>query len=274
MKISIITVSLNEKDTIETTFSSVLNQTYKDFELIVVDGGSTDGTLEIIDKYKDKISHFISEPDNGIYDAMNKGIDLATGDFLLFLNANDKLYDDNVFQLVADTLNKNPEMKLLFGDVEMVSAKESEKRIKYFGNITNYFSLLRDNICHQSVFYHKSLFENFGKYSAEYRICSDWDFNIKCLVKNKVKAVYLPAIISEFSLDGVSSNFIGSDKFNIERRKLLKKYYSVLRFVLFADNYFSKHCKIYPKIRKTKLVIKFVDMFCSQKIFKLDVLKN
>jgi len=84
MKISIITVCYNVKDSIEETFLSIFNQTYKNVELIVIDGGSVDGTLDVINKYRDKISHFVSEPDKGIYDAMNKGIDYVTGDFVLF----------------------------------------------------------------------------------------------------------------------------------------------------------------------------------------------
>ena len=96
MKISIITVVKNAEKTIENTILSVLNQTYKNIELIIIDGVSTDGTLDIINKYKDKISYFISEPDTGVYNAMNKGIKAATGDIFYFLNANDSLYDDKV----------------------------------------------------------------------------------------------------------------------------------------------------------------------------------
>lgn len=225
MKISIITVSLNEKDTIEATFLSVLNQTYKDFELIVVDGGSTDGTLEIIDKYKDKISHFISEPDNGIYDAMNKGIDLATGDFLLFLNANDKLYDDKVFQLVADTLNKNPEVKLLFGDVEIIDKDNNQDYIKTYENMLNKYNFLFSGLCHQGTYYSRDLFNDYGKYSTEYKICADWEFNIRCVIKNKVKNFYLNSTLAKFQLGGYSSNSIAGKNMRIEKNIITKKYY-------------------------------------------------
>ena len=101
MKISIITVSYNAAKTIEQTISSVVNQTYQDIEYIIIDGGSTDGTMDIIRKYEDRIAYWISEPDKGIYDAMNKGIDVATGDYVYFLGADDRLVDANIIDKIS-----------------------------------------------------------------------------------------------------------------------------------------------------------------------------
>lgn len=224
MKISIITVCLNAKNTIEKTLLSIFNQTFKDIEVIVIDGASKDRTLEIIDKYKDKISHFVSEPDNGIYDAMNKGIKLATGDFICFLNAGDTFYDNNILEKVAQKLIKNPECKFLFGDAEYISEKGS--KVVRYENMKNDFSIIFDNICHQSIFYHKSLFEQFGLYSDKYKIYADWDFNINCLAKNKVKAIYLQAIICKFQLGGTCSTPENKKICKKEKQLLIEKYYS------------------------------------------------
>ena len=106
MKISVITVCYNEAATIEKTLESIFNQTYQNIEFIVIDGGSTDGTLDIIEKYKDKIAYFVSEPDEGIYNAMNKGIKASSGEVLYFLNANDTLYSDDVLETVVSVFEK------------------------------------------------------------------------------------------------------------------------------------------------------------------------
>lgn len=271
MKISIITVCLNAENTIEDTFLSIFNQTYKNIEFIVIDGKSTDKTFKIIEKYKDKIHYFVSEPDNGIYDAMNKGIQKSTGDFIIFLNANDVFYDNLVLEKVANKLIENPEMKFLFGDVELIYKNGQENRIKSFNNIKNCFSLMCDNICHQSIFYHKSLFEKYGLYSLEYKIYSDWEFNIKCLVKNKVKAIHLPIIVSKFNLEGVSTLQDNPDTVGLERKKILTKYYPIFKFVLFANNYFKKKFNFYKQLIQNPLFVNLINLFCSQKIYQLRI---
>lgn len=248
MKISIITVCLNAKDTIEETLLSIINQTYKDIELIVIDGASTDVTLEIIDKYKDKISHFVSEPDSGIYDAMNKGIKAASGDFIFFLNANDVFYNEQALQKVADALTKNKEIKILFGDVEYISKDKKTSQILRFNSIKDDFSLILGNICHQSIFYHKSLFEEFGLYSNQFKIYSDWDFNIKCLVENKVPAIYLPLIISKFQLGGICSSEKNKLICSREKKGLVKKYYPDFYFLIIANEFLRKKLGILYKI--------------------------
>lgn len=261
MKISIITVCLNAQDTIEDTFLSILNQTYKNTELIVIDGGSTDGTLEIIDKYKEKISSFISEPDNGIYDAMNKGIALATGDFIFFLNANDVFYNELVLEKVATNLIKNPEAKFLFGDVDYISKDKQSSKILTFENIKNDYSLILDNICHQSIFYHKSLFEQLGLYSEEFNIYADWDFNIKCLVENKTQALYLPIPISKFQLGGICSNPANKSICEFEKKVLIKKHYYKYRFLFFINDFSRKNLSwIYKYIIYNLFIKKFIDL--------------
>lgn len=241
MKISIITVCLNAEDTIENTFLSVINQTYKNIELIVIDGASKDRTIEIISKYTQKISHFISEPDKGIYDAMNKGILLATGDFIIFMNANDEFFDNFVLEKVVKTLTENPEVKFLFGDVQCTSKDNEICKLRTFEHIKNNYSLMLDNLCHQSIFYHRSLFEKFGIFSLEYPICADWEFNIRCLVKEKSPALYLNLPLAKVNLDGISSQYSSVKDIKNERQAILSKYYGSMAFSFSRLNNFIKN---------------------------------
>lgn len=253
MKISIITVCLNAKETIEDTFLSIFNQTYNNIELIVVDGVSKDSTLVIIDKYKDKITYFISEKDNGIYDAMNKGIKASNGDFIVFLNANDVFYDNFVLEKVAKALDENPQAEILFGDVEYISADGKKMIIQTFDDIKNNVSLIFDNICHQSIFYKKTLFERYGRYSKEFKIYADWDFNIKTLVENQVAAIYLPIIISKFQLGGICSDKKNRRICKKERKILIDKYYKKIKPLIILQDFLRKHLKFLYIIFMKKL---------------------
>ena len=133
MKISIITVCLNSESTIEQAFNSVLSQDFPDIELIVVDGASTDGTLEIIEKYKNRIGASISEPDQGIYDAMNKGIELATGDVIGILNSDDFYASTSIISQVAKEL-ENEDVDAVYGDVAIVRPRNTEKIVRYYSS--------------------------------------------------------------------------------------------------------------------------------------------
>lgn len=272
MKISVIIACLNARNTIEDTFLSILNQTYKNIELVVIDGASKDETIEIINKYKDKISYFISEPDDGVYDAMNKGIKAAKGDFIVFLNANDVFYDNFVVEKVAKTLIENPEAKFLFGDVDYLSQDSQSSNVLKFDNIKNDFSLAFNNICHQSIFYHKSLFERFGFYSEEFKIYSDWDFNIKCLVKNKVSAIYLPIVISKFQLGGICSDSANAKTCKLEKVALIKKYYADFSFIILSNEFLRTKLGIIYKILINGLFIrKIANLFSCQDKYKLNI---
>lgn len=248
MKISIITVCFNEKETIEGTFLSVFNQTYQDVELVVIDGASNDGTLQVIEKYREKIAYFVSEPDGGVYNAMNKGIKAASGDFIIFLNANDVFYDNFVLEKVAKALRENPEVKILFGDVDYISPDRKNIQTQTFENIKTDLSLILNNICHQSIFYHKSLFKQFGLYSEEFKIYADWDFNIKCLVENKGPALYLPTVISKFQLGGICSTKENRKICKNERKALIRKYYSDFKFLIFVHDFIRKYLRFFYKI--------------------------
>ena len=133
MKVSIITVCLNSVATIEQSFQSVFSQDYPDIELVVVDGASTDGTLDVIHKYSSKIGAFISEPDKGIYDAMNKGIKLATGDVIGIMNSDDFYSSDKIISQVVEAL-KDSSIDAVYGDVSIVNSKNTDKLVRYYSS--------------------------------------------------------------------------------------------------------------------------------------------
>lgn len=242
MKISIITVSLNEVATIEKTLLSVFNQKYTNWELLLVDGASTDGTLEIIEKYKDKIHYFVSEQDDGIYYAMNKGIDNVTGDFILFLNANDSLFDENVLGCVADVLTENKDVDLLYGDTNCIKEDGSSSHLTKYKGIDKDFRqfFLTENICHQSIFYRRELFENFGKYDVKWKITADRAFNVECILKHGVKSIYIPITISNFLLGGFCSNKKFKKKQREEYGRYIKRFYNKYYKFILLNNFLGR----------------------------------
>lgn len=177
LKISVVTVCYNAVKTIEDTMLSVLNQTYDNIEYIIIDGGSTDGTVDIIKKYADRLAYWVSEPDKGIYDAMNKGIDAATGDYINFMNSGDSFVNDNTLSLIAKELN--PVYEIIYGDT-IFKAPACEYRRK---------TLPLDNILHCMPFGHQSTFIKLSlmkavKYDTSFKSSGDYHFFYNCYLKN------------------------------------------------------------------------------------------
>ena len=241
-RFSIITVCKNEKKFIEQTILSVINQSFKDFEFIIVDGVSTDGTLDIIEKYKAKIDVFVSEKDNGIYEAMNKGIKLSSGDYLCFINANDFLYDSEVLANITKIIDLNPEAEFIFGEGVMIDPKTlleepilSQRDIKYGYDFIRRKGFLN----HQSIFYKKTLFEKLGLYSIKYKIVSDTDFNLNCVLKNRCKLLYTDFKLSRRTSGGLA--FCDTKTLKKEIKELYFKYfpiYSRFHFIVGIIKYF------------------------------------
>ena len=171
-KVSIVTVCLNSAKTIERAILSVITQAYKNVEYIIVDGGSTDGTLNIIKKYASNISKWISEPDKGIYDAMNKGIAMATGDLVAFLNSDDWYNDDAIEYVANQAESSNAEIFCY-----EVNVWEGDVLQKSRSNLTKDIANLRIRMIfnHQGVFAKRKLFEEFGLFNTKYIIASDYD---------------------------------------------------------------------------------------------------
>lgn len=217
MKISIITVCYNAEKTIEDTIKSVLDQTYDDYEYIIVDGKSNDNTLNIINNYLNN-NHIklISEKDKGLYDAMNKGINNATGDIIATINSDDVLYDKNIFSTVIN--NYDDKTDIIYGDI-LYCDNNLDKTIR------NYISGDKnsDYWCpaHPSMYVRKNVFNKLGQYNIDYKICADYDFMVRCN-KNNISFKYVKQYFVKMRYGGTSNGLIGYiNNFN-ECYKVLK----------------------------------------------------
>lgn len=202
MKLSIITVNLNNCEGLQKTIDSVVSQSFKDFEWIVIDGGSTDGSKELIEQYVEHFSYWVSEPDKGVYNAMNKGIKAAQGEYLQFLNSGDWLYDQNVLQTV---FGKEHTADILFGYM-LVEGSESFSSAAMMKPVLYWTDFVGNTLPHQASFIKRELFEKYGLYDESYRIASDTKFFIKSIVWEKATYEFVCEKIAVFQQGGISSS--------------------------------------------------------------------
>lgn len=216
MKFSIITVCYNSERTISKTLESVLNQTYNDYEYIIIDGMSKDNTLEIIKKYEKKFEgkmRFISEKDNGIYDAMNKGISYAKGELIGMINSDD-WYEPNALEIMAENYSRK-KYEILYG---MQREWQDEKEVVCW--LKNHIFLEKHMITHPTCFVTKSIYEDFGMYDLQYKSSADYDFMLRMYKKDEVTFKPVYQVISNFALGGMSGRNIG----RIETARIKYKY--------------------------------------------------
>lgn len=222
MKLSIITICYNQPD-IEETCESIVNQTFQDFEWIVVDGGSTDGTLEKLNKYKNRIDVLVSEKDNGRYDGMNKGIKLAKGEWLNFMNGGDRFTENTALEKV---FNKEHGADVLYCYMALENENKQVFPMRYPENVDKMY-LLNHCISHQASFIRKELFEKYGLYKEEYKYNSDWEKWL-CFMANGAKFELFPELIANFKNDGIT--FDDSNEALEEiiqgKKEVFKKYYT------------------------------------------------
>lgn len=209
MKVSIITVVYKNKDTIKDAIESVLNQTYKNIEYIIVDGASTDGTVEIIKSYGNKIDKFISEPDNGIYDAMNKGIKLATGDIIGFLNSDDFYASNNVLEKVTNEFI-DKKVDSVYGDLVYVDNKDVTKVVRYWKSKPYKEGLFKKgwHPPHPTFFVKREIYEKYGKFRLEFKIAADYELMLRFLEKHKISTAYIPKVLVKMRVGGKSNQSI------------------------------------------------------------------
>lgn len=212
MKISIITVVWNNVETIKNAIDSVLSQTYKDIEYIIIDGASNDGTVEIIKSYGDSISKFVSEPDKGLYDAMNKGISLATGDVVGILNSDDFYVDEDVIDTVVKVFEKN-KCDSMFADLVFVKANNLDKVVRYYDSGKFHPSKFAYGWmpAHPTFFVKREFYTKYGLYKLDYKIAADYELLIRFLHKYKLSYYYLPKSIIKMRVGGVSTSGIQSN---------------------------------------------------------------
>lgn len=228
MKISVITVCKNAEDTIEKSIATVVNQSYENIEHIIIDGGSEDKTLEIIDKYRDNITYFLSEPDHSIYDAMNKGIKASAGEIVYFLNTNDYLYDEDVIKDVVELFRKT-KAGIVFGNISFLDENGNQKELRSYAEVDKLF-LTSEGICHQCIFYKREVLQKCGNYDENFRIIADYDLNLKAIMRYEVKTRHFDRTIAHFTLGGISNNEKYHQQLEKEKELLLNKYFKPYHF--------------------------------------------
>ena len=235
---SVITVCLNERNKIRATCESICGQSFHDFEWIVVDGSSTDGTLDILAEYKDRINVMVTEPDRGIYHAMNKGIRLASGQYLVFMNGGgDRFMDEEVLKTVAVA----PKAGILYGDILL---KEADGLFLRYPDELPSDYLLNNMLPHQASFIWWELFEQYGHYDETFKIAGDYDLFVRLLDVHRVSCFHVPKTLAVFDGDGISTNSknrsLRKNENHIIRKKYFPQYcYSLKRVRQDIRNWFS-----------------------------------
>ena len=256
MKYSIITVNYNNKDGLEMTIKSVLGQTCKDFEYIIIDGGSTDGSVEVIKKYATQIDYWVSEPDKGVYNAMNKGIKKATGDYLNFMNSGDTYHTTSALETI-EGLHSND-------DIIIGGYYDSTRGIAHVipPQEVTLLTLLKFTINHQATFLKKKLF-NKRLYDENYIIMADAKFNFQSIILDNCSVRITENIISDYDTNGISSNY---ELYKTERKKYLNELFSprVLQdYTTMYTPYEVPIIKLLPVLKESPVIQRLVYRFAS-----------
>ena len=266
---SIIIPTFNSALTIKECIKSLQNQTFSDFEVLIMDGISNDKTLDIIKAYNDKRIHIYSEKDSGIYDAMNKGIDKVRGEWIYFIGSDDKLYDSTVLETIFRNIQKT-KRKVIYGNVEIVGDSGWAKNGEIYDGSFDLDKLLRKNICHQAIFYHKSVFQKIGYFNPSYVICADYDFNLKCYASYQF--LYLDLIIAKFT--GGNTSFINKNLDEKDSRFIREIWVNIANY-----NKWHLHTRIFEPYfphflsMKNKSIIVAIQVFIYKVKLKLRTIK-
>lgn len=243
MKISIITVTFNSSKTLEETLQSVKNQTdANNIEHIIIDGNSTDDTLKIISKYS-HISKIVSEPDQGIYDAMNKGINLATGEIIGILNSDDLFYDKRTISSITKIFQENTDIDAVYGNLIYFRTEAPQKSVRYWKSISFYKDFFDDGyvIPHPTLFLRKNVYDRLGNYYPYFKISSDYEFMIRAFKVNNFTPFYLDSVIVKMRMGGESTkNWKNIIIGNIEIYKAWKMNNLSLPFLFYIKRFIFK----------------------------------
>lgn len=220
-KISIITICYNDIKGLEKTIKSIIHQTQTQYEFIVIDGGSTDGSKELIERNSEKIDYWVSEPDAGVYNAMNKGIKAATGDFVIFMNSGDTFYENTVLEKVTPLLVDD--FDIYYGDNYKV--KPNSKRKKTYPEKLSFSFFYNSCINHQSTFIRRQLFFDYFLYNEKFKIVADWEFFIYTICIENRPSKYLKMTICNYDFTGISSNAENRSIADLEKKIVFDKYF-------------------------------------------------
>lgn len=242
MKISIITATYNSAETLRSTFDSVLSQTYTNYEYVVIDGLSTDGTLEIIKEYEQKFNGkmvYISEKDKGLYDAMNKGLAMATGDIVGILNSDDFYTSNDILHVIATNI-KEKNVDAVYGDIHFVNGKDLTKCVRYYSSAIFSRSLMRFGFmpAHPSFYCKREVYVKYGVFNTKYRIAADFDSLFRFIYINRISTLYIKRDFVTMRTGGVSTDGFRSRWLIMkEHSKIMKSYGVYTNMLFFAMRY-------------------------------------
>ena len=245
MKISIITASYNSVSTLANAMESVLHQTYTDWEYIIVDGGSTDGTVDLIKKYEPRFGgklKWTSEPDHGIYDAMNKGISRATGDVVGILNSDDYFTSEDVLSVVASVLSDN-RLDAVYGDIHFIHDGKPNKVVRYYSSRHFRPFWLRFGFmpAHPSFYVRRSVYERHGLFATDYQIAADYDLMVRLLWKERLRTKYIKKDFVTMRTGGMSTkNLRNRILINSEDVRACRKYGMYTNRIMICFKYLYK----------------------------------
>jgi glycosyltransferase involved in cell wall biosynthesis len=249
-RISIVTVSYQSSRTIERTLQSVAGQSWPAREHIVIDGGSTDGTIEIARKYESGLAALVSERDRGIYDAMNKGVARASGGAIGFLNSDDWYVDDTVLADVGNAF-RDPDIDAVFGNVDFVRAENTDRVVRVYNSGRFRPDLLSSGWmpAHPGLFMRRSVFERVGPFRTDYRIAADFDFIVRAFSSGNLKYQYLPRTLVRMQLGGASTSGLASTVLlNREMMRALRENAVPTSWPRLLSRYFVKILQLVPSL--------------------------
>lgn len=262
--ISIITINYNDGPGLESTIQSVIGQTFRDYEHVIIDGNSSDNSTDIIESYAPHLNYWISEPDAGVYQAMNKGIRASTGDYLLFLNSGDVLQDTEVLQDMAYVMNDN--LDLYYGDLLFVGNGES--RLQTYPEELTFSYFKNRSLGHPACFIKRELFQRVFLYNENLKIASDWEFFICAVCKFNASYKHISKTIAKFDTGGISSKDSYKQLIKTEQKAVLEKHFG---FYLTEQEEFESALRKFenpPYSSITQLLKNRVSRFLTIRILK------
>lgn len=253
--LSIITINFNNSEGLRKTIESVVSQTFKNFEFIVIDGGSTDQSVAVIREFEEKINYWVSEKDGGIYNAMNKGMQVANGTYFLFLNSGDFLVSSEIIQSVIPFLDGTD---IVYGD--LLIAETDAKWVKKYDHPICFFYFTYDTLPHQGSFISRTILSNFNlSYDESLKIASDWKFFLDAVCKYNASIKYLDFIVTEYNVQGLSGLEENRALLLSEKRKVMEtqyhRYYTGIEGLYDLKNDYyrlinSRFVKVYLSLKK------------------------